>query len=160
MNKKPLLNLALTLCLSLSIASCGGGGGGGNNTQENNDVTVSWEAPTTREDDSALSKSEIQGYVIVYIEKDELENLEEDFFNSNFSKKEFIENPNISKYLPSYTLSTLIENGQPNIIISNFSETEYTLLNVDPGTHYFAVSAYDYDYIYSRLSKTKSITIK
>ena len=149
---KPFLSLLLIGLLS----ACGGGGGGDNNTT----VTLSWAAPETREDNTALEKTDISGYAIVYFTESELDELQDTLFLSHYNKERFLEDPDIAYYLPSYYLPLLIETGSPNIIlVPNGDETQYEFSNPDAGRYYFAVSAYDFDDIYSRLSQTKTITI-
>jgi fibronectin type 3 domain-containing protein len=76
-------------CLTLLITACGGGGGGGSSSADssgagnsaqtpssspnsapaqstNRSVQVTWSAPTTRLDGSALAASAIEGYRVFY----------------------------------------------------------------------------------------------
>ena len=57
--------LLLALVSTSMLAACGGGGGGGGGTSLGSG-TLSWIAPSTREDTSAISLSEIDSYRILY----------------------------------------------------------------------------------------------
>ena len=62
------LNYLLVSILALPLVACSGGDGGisGTDSASNNVLNLSWVAPSAREDDSALSLSEIAGYRIYY----------------------------------------------------------------------------------------------
>ncbi|WP_018716732.1 fibronectin type III domain-containing protein [Arhodomonas aquaeolei] len=67
---------ALVLGVSLFLTACGGGGGGGSSSSSDSPpaapvtgdaaITISWQAPTEREDGSALSMSQLAGYRVYY----------------------------------------------------------------------------------------------
>ncbi|MEH6912308.1 MAG: fibronectin type III domain-containing protein [Oceanicoccus sp.] len=81
------LKLIATVLISSTLIACGGGGGGGGGSSSGSssqsavsdgtsntstpsaktvDITLSWVAPTTRENGDALLFSEINGYEIYY----------------------------------------------------------------------------------------------
>ena len=126
-------------------------------------LSITWDAPTTRDDGTAISQNEIQGYVLILVSETDIANntvLSSVLGSLAPTLSEFLSNPQISNYLSNENIAQLISSGSPNLVVlpSN-STTDYTFSSLSNNTYYVAVSAYDFDNNYSTPGSTISAVL-
>ena len=105
--------------------------------------------------------SEIAGYVLIFFqETQDSENEEQPLMGGYIpSLQQFkAAGSNLNQFVSATDVGNILNSGYPESLLVTAPDTS-VILDLAPGTHHFAISAFDSSYLYSELSNTVTLTI-